>query len=800
MFRRFQTKLILLFVALFAVVQLASVVVVQNATKQNIFAQSRDELIKANDIFKDQLEDIANRLIEGTAILAQDFGFRRALATEDLPTILSTLDNLGARIGAERVLVVSLDNVVTADNADNFLLNQPFPFPSLIDDAIDMDWSNSVAYFDGAIYQVVAVPVRAPLPIATIVIAEHVNSEMAETLQRQATLPIEVSFLHKDGEDWRPTASTHTEEFKASLSAMLQSPNIPLAGEPLTLPLAGVDYVTLVDELQTPEATPGVYAVLQYSLDAALEPYQSLFLVLIGLAVLALLLTFVFSVIIARGVARPLTVLDQAARRIEAGDYSEKVQVNQVDEIGRLSVTFNDMMDGISEREEKIAYQSLHDTLTGLPNRRQFENRLHELLGAHGDQKDYVFSVLLIAIERFSEINNTLGHDNGDLLIKQIGSRLQNDVKQSDLLARLASDEFVILLPTIGCDDASLIGQRILDSFEQPFGTEGVNIDVSARIGIAAFPQHGSDPKTLLQRADIAVYEAMANKQHVAVYDFEQDPHKPERLSMMGELRKGLEQGEFEFYYQPKVDISTGKVTAVEALIRWIHPEHGFMPPDDFIPLAEQTGHVQKLTEWALREGFHQCRKWLDAGDRIRMGINLSARDLTNRSLPVMVQELLTEFDLPPELIILEITESAVMEDPQRALSVLNSLKNMGVSLAIDDYGIGYSSLSYLKKLPVSEIKVDKSFVMDLATNAEDEILVRSTIDLGHNLGLKVTAEGVEDIESLDKLAGFGCETAQGYHISKPLPASAFEEFMATSPYSPRTGADASVQGAVQTG
>ena len=797
MFRRFQTKLILLFVALFAVVQLASLVVVQNATKQNIFAQSRDELIKANDIFKDQLQDISNRLIEGTSLLAQDFGFRRALATEDLPTILSALDNLGARIGADRVLVVDLDNKVTADNADNFLLNQPFPFPDLLDTAIETEWSRSIVYFEQAIYLIAAVPVRAPLPIATIVIAEHVNSDMAADLQGQATLPIQVSFVYEDGETLRATASTHSSSNRQGLGSMFGPEGIGASTEPQTLPLDGVDFVTLVDQLETEAGSPNVFAILQYSLDEALEPYQSLFLVLIGLAVLALLLTFIFSVVIARGVARPLTVLDDAARRIEAGDYSEKVQVNQADEIGRLSGTFNDMMDGISEREEKIAYQSLHDTLTGLPNRRQFENRLREVLDLHANDKGYEFSVLLIAIERFSEINNTLGHDNGDLLIKQIGSRLQNDVKQSDLLARLASDEFVILMPKLNSEACESIGQRILDSFEHPFGTEGVNIDVSARIGIAAYPEHGNDPKSLLQRADIAVYEAAANKQHVAVYDAEQDPHKPERLSMMGELRKGLEQGEFEFYYQPKVDIKTGKITAVEALIRWIHPEHGFMPPDDFIPLAEQTGHVQKLTEWALREGFGQCRQWLDAGDRIRMGINLSARDLTNRSLPVMVHDLLTEFDLPPELIILEITESAVMEDPQRALSVLNSLKNMGVSLAIDDYGIGYSSLSYLKKLPVSEIKVDKSFVMDLATNAEDEILVRSTVDLGHNLGLKVTAEGVEDIESLDKLSSYGCETAQGYHISKPLPVAAFEEFMATSPYSSRSN---TVQDTAQTG
>jgi len=319
-FKRFQTKLILLFVALFTVVQVASLVVVQNATKQNIFAQSRDELIKANSIFKDQLEAIANRLIEGTSLLAQDFGFRRALATEDLPTILSSLDKLGARIGADRVLVVDLDNKVTADNANNFLLNQQFPFAALVEEAVEADWSTSVAYFDGAIYQIAAVPVRAPLPIATIIIAQHVNSDMAQSLQSQATLPIEVSFMYSDAEMWRTTASTHRDDLRTALGAMMATPTIPMLAEPVTISLTGIDYVTLVDELETPDGTPDVYAVLQYSLDEALEPYQSLFLVLIGLAGMALPLPFILSVVIAPRLAPPPTALDDAASWIAAGN------------------------------------------------------------------------------------------------------------------------------------------------------------------------------------------------------------------------------------------------------------------------------------------------------------------------------------------------------------------------------------------------------------------------------------------------------------------------------------------------
>jgi len=288
-----------------------------------------------------------------------------------------------------------------------------------------------------------------------------------------------------------------------------------------------------------------------------------------------------------------------------------------------------------------------------------------------------------------------------------------------------------------------------------------------------------------MQHADTAIYEAKQASDTYAVYDADIDPYKPERLTIMGELRQGLDKGQFRFFFQPKVDIATETLTGVEALIRWQHPERGFMSPDEFIPLAEQTGNIQKLTAWGLETAVKQSRAWADKGINIKIAVNLSARDLSNRRLPEQIGQLLALHRVPPDRLVLEITESAVMANTANILEVLTKLRGMGLTLSIDDYGTGYSSMAYLNRLPVQELKIDKSFVLKMAVNRPDDILVRSTIDLGHNLGLRVTAEGVEGAAALAMLQAYGCETAQGYFISKPLSVEDFEKFYATSRWSP---------------
>ena len=798
MFKRFQTKLVLFFVALFAVVQAFSYFTVESTVRGSILSEARNQLGKALEVFSNNVEDTTAAVAEGSTILATDFGFRQAVATKDSPTIMSALNNLGKRINADRVILVGVDNIVIGDTgmASDAAANgnivtmgsadAKFPFPEMIAQADDDGRAVAITVMDQQIYQTVVVPIRAPVTIASIVIGIEINNAYVRKLvDKKFTVPLDITFARSDADNiWTVGTTTLKPDMASQLVGILGSFDAKVTDAARTIRLGDGDFVSLFSTLTTPPNSPKVDAVIQYSLDASLLPFDKLFLTLIGLTALTLAVTLVGSFVIAGGVSKPIRLLDTAAQRIKSGNYTEKVTLTQKDEFGRLSDTFNQMMDGIALREAKIEYQSLHDPATELPNRLSFERKLSSAI-SEAEASKQALSVYLVQIGRFSEINNTLGHDVGDQMVRKIGENLQRIIKQSDIVSRHSSSMFALLLPGAGAHNVNPIVERILESFDEPISVGGNTIDLTAWIGEACYPEHGLTARMLLQRADTAIFEAKKTSRHYALYDAQLDPYKPERLSMMGELRAGIDRGEFRLYYQPKIDIASEKITAAEALIRWIHPVRGYMPPDDFIPLAEQTGNIQRLTSWALDTAIAQVAEWKAKGIDINVAINLSARDLNNRNLPHEVAGLLTKHGAEIKQLILEITESAVMEDPKQSMEVLSALNAMGAVLSIDDYGTGYSSMSYLKSLPVQEIKIDKSFVLKLSSNKGDEILVRSTIDLGHNLGLKVTAEGVEDRAALDILKSFGCETGQGYHVSKPVPAADFEKFFMTSRWSP---------------
>ncbi len=790
-FQRFQTRLVLFFGLLFVMIGAGTFLLVQAAIRNNIFEQARTQLSATKNIIDRRLADTAEALASGSVLLASDFGFRQAVATDDRATILSALRNLADRIDADRVLLIALDSTVHADTAtaDNALPgpDQAFAYSEMIDTADEQGSASATTVLDGRIYELVVVPVLAPLPIAWIVVGISSDNAFVTELQQASTVPVEVTFAFRaaDG-NWATPATTLPAEMNAALQPTLNQPERFLAG-PAVAAVNGRDYVTLVAQLPGPQAAPPVSVILQYSLDVALQPYQSLFLLLIGLAGAALVAALAGAALIARGVTKPIRVLDAAARRIQAGQYGEKIAVSQRDEIGRLSETFNQMMTGIGERETKIAHQARYDSLSGLPNRMSFEGHVADTIIARQDS-GRSFSVILLQIGRFSELINTLGHDTGDQLIRKIGKALRQIVPQPNAVARHASNIFAVELGTDDPAAVNLIVERILNQFDKAVSIAGFNIDVTATMGEARYPVHGTTARALMQHADTAIYQAKHTGRPYAVYDPQQDPHRPERLSMMGELREGLDNGQFLFFFQPKIDLSTETVTTVEALIRWNHPERGFVAPDQFIPLAEQTGSIRKLTAWALAAAIKQSRNWSDRGINVKIAVNLSAHDLGNRKLPEEIASLLTAYDVSPGRIILEITESAVMGNPSHAQEVLKSLSGMGLTLSIDDYGIGYSSLAYIKSLPVQEIKIDKSFVLKLADSRGDQILVKSTIELGHNLGLRVTAEGVEDRASLEILQNLGCDTGQGYFVSRPISAADFEAFFTTSRWSPHYG------------
>jgi diguanylate cyclase (GGDEF)-like protein len=419
---------------------------------------------------------------------------------------------------------------------------------------------------------------------------------------------------------------------------------------------------------------------------------------------------------------------------------------------------------------DRNRHQAMHDALTGLPNRMLLRDHVEQALAAASRTSGEV-AVLLIDLDRFKEINDTLGHSYGDDLLRQVGPRLESVLREGDTVARLGGDEFAVLLPAVdGRDEAQVVAERLREALHRRFDVQGVALDLEASVGIALSPWHGTDVEELLRNADIAMYVAKEVKAGAVVFCPEEHATGRTRLTVLGDLRTALESDDELFlHYQPKVTLDGERVEGLEALLRWQHPERGLIPPAEFIPIAEGTGIIIRLTERVLGMALGQMRRWLDAGLAVPVAVNLSARCLLDASLPDLVGRLLAEYRVPASLLRLEVTESAVMSDAARCMEVLERLHELGVRLSIDDFGTGYSSMVHLRRLPVDELKIDRSFVLGMTTMPQDAVLVRTAIDLGHNLGLTVVAEGVEGLEHVAALRDLGCDIAQGYHFARPM-------------------------------
>ena len=540
--------------------------------------------------------------------------------------------------------------------------------------------------------------------------------------------------------------------------------------------LAGDEYGTLLVPLQRSGDTL-VVAVLQRSLEDLLAPFTRLVRVLLALAAGAIAVAGVGALLIARGVTRPLSQLADLTRRIEDGDYSRPVEVEGTDEVGALARRFDDMRRGISRREEQISRLAYRDVLTGLPNRTLFNDRLQVAVEV-ARRASTPLAVLLMDLDRFKYINDTLGHPAGDLVLKEVGRRLQDLLRKSDTIARLGGDEFAMLLNGTAKEEASEVARKIALALEEPIALTPHAVDIRASVGVACMPEHGADAETLVRHADVAMYVAKrANLGH-SVYEPDRDERRDEQLTLLSELRRAIGQHQLRLVYQPKIALLGGELAGVEALVRWQHPTRGVVPPLQFIPFAEQTGFIRSVTGWVLEEAARQASAWRTAGRPIKVSANISVQDLLNPELPAIVTRALERYALPPSLLCLEITESGVMQDAAGAIEVLRRLHGLGVACSIDDFGTGQSSLAYMKQLMVDEVKIDRSFVRGIVHDHKDAAIVLSTIELGHNLGMTVVAEGVEDEASCDALRRLGCDQAQGYLFTAPLEAEALIDWI----------------------
>ena len=438
--------------------------------------------------------------------------------------------------------------------------------------------------------------------------------------------------------------------------------------------------------------------------------------------------------------------------------------------------------DALLRQSEINEHQALHDGLTGLPNRTLFRDRIEQAITI-AEREGGQVAVAMMDLDRFKDVNDSLGHHAGDALLVEIGKRLRGILRSSDTVARLGGDEFGVLISKPHTErDVLVVIEKIRSALERPVTIDGLALPAEGSIGIAMFPHHGDDVDTLVRHADVAMYGAKEEKGGYAFYEKSRNASDPARLTLVSELRRAIEERELVLYYQPKANLADGTVQSVEALLRWNHPTRGLVGPDEFIPLAQQTGLIKPLTLYVLDEALSQCRAWQRGGMTLSVAVNLSVRNLLDADFPDQVKHLLKKRRVDASLLELEITESTMLSDPVRTKRVLDKLSAMGIALSIDDFGTGYSSLAYLSQLPVNEIKIDRSFVMNMADSDNDAVIVRSTIDLARNLGLHVVAEGVETEQAWDHLSKLGCTLAQGYYLSRPVPAAELTEWLMRRP------------------
>ena len=813
---RLSGRIVLVSMALLLLVQAASFTVIRQTIDHNAHTQLADRLVLAERVWDRLLDQRAAKLNQGAAVLAADYGIREAVGTQDLATVRSALGNHGGRIGATLTALLDTRLAVQAlgEGADTTLAPALARLaPQLAERSAHKPGSGLVALVGGVAYQFVMVPMRAPALIGWVVMGFPLDQPLIDDMQ--AVSGVQAALLAQPANgapvllvsSLRPLARAAGAAGAAGAVGQAPSPAQPLVDVMADgdLQLAGEPH--LVATAVVAGGSEGrILLRVAGSVAQAVAPYRGLQWLLLIITLLGLALFGTGSVWTARRVTQPLRGLVRASERLGRGDYAEPVQhLEREDEIGELARAFDHMRINVSAQRQQIRQLAYRDRLTGLPNRLQFRDDVQQAIAAgtarhlaHGAAvgAPAQLVVLMLDLDRFKHVNDVLGYAFGDRLLAQVEQRLQQLVRDGDVVARLGGDEFALLMRGADIALAQQVAQRITAAFEVPMTIDDHTVDLSAGLGLAAWPEHAADADALLSRAEVAMYAAKRRTAGAQVYDPAVDTTSAMNLSLLSELRRALAQHELRLYLQPKIAITTGAVCGAEALVRWQHPTRGLVPPMEFIPFAEQTGFIRQLTLWMFEQAAAEQVALAMLGVR-RVSVNLSTRDLMDQDLPDKLEQILRRHRALADGFCLEITESAIMDDPQRAEATLNRLAERGYKLSIDDFGTGYSSLAYLKKLPVDELKIDKSFVMAMETDPGDAKIVRSTIDLAHNLGLTVVAEGIENAAVLALLHTLNCDEGQGYHMSKPLPVADFQDWVArwqAKPPAP-TGTPAALRG-----
>lgn len=756
-FRRLSTELTLVFAALFGAVLLLIAGAVYFAVESNSRDAVKAEMNASSAVFDRLWKLRADQLSSTADVLSRDFGFREAVATGDINTMRSALDNIQSRSDLNTAFIVDLDGrIVGVDDGMAARAD-----PGLVA-ALDGDpASRGVLMLNDAPYQAVSAPINAPTLIGWVVFAQRLGEAELGDLEKLSAIPLNARLYIRSGKgQWTATDKPSREAaavggdelakrvFRESNRTFIRIPeNDSIAGVKLLQPF-----------------TPGVTAalLLEYSLKGNQAKYRSMLIAIMAIGGAGLLALILGSWLVSRGVTGPISALHVAASRLTRGDLAE-VRIAGRNEIAELAATFNEMSAEIAAREKRITHLAQHDGETGLPNRAALDDRLAALREAHDRSRIFGVSV---GVDRFHQVRGAIGHELSARLVAEIAGCVSSRFSEV-YVGCVTSGTIGVVFHADSMEAARCVAAMLAETASRPMRLNADRIDVLATAGLACDADDGDLKLSLLERAEVAVAQARIRREQTAAFDRAAYGDPAAALSLMSSMIAGLDRGELFLAHQPKLDLRNGVIASAESLLRWRHPERGMIPPDAFIGMAEETGHIRPLTDWVLDRAIADQRQLRAEGCDIPLSVNISGRLIANEEF---AERALRQIRRANASICFEITETAVIDNPQLAIEVMKELSAAGVGLSIDDYGSGLSSLSYLRSIPAKELKIDRMFVQTLDRGSSDALLVKSTIDLAHSLGMTVTAEGVETAESLAILKAMGADTAQGYYIAKPLP------------------------------
>lgn len=770
MHNKFRNKLLITFAGLVFVALVFSSFAVYQAIKLNIRANAVEQLQVGKRVFLRLLENNNSNLTNQALLLANDFGFKRAIATNEEATILSVLNNHGNRIGAHLLLLLTPDGEISTTTHDispshseikQTIANQNNEFSTLI-------------VSEGSLYQVVLVPVKAPNLIAWVGLGFMIDNNITEDFK--TITKADISFLiHDNISDKINLISTLPSKFTTLKNDATQTTSFSLLLEKLQQSNWASEQVQLLKN-----DTQKVDLLIATSLTMAYASYRTLFIEIAVITIAALLISIFAVALIGHSITKPIKALVRASTQFANGNYSYNINIDSKNEFGVLAKALKDMRSAIFEREKRIKHQALYDFLTDIPNKVYMSEIIQHRLSEKAPHSE--FSLGLIKINNLSKLTDSYGIDWSNKLIRQVAERLQETLRRGDIISRQSTSQFLILYDDVNIKYIGLVADKVISAMQKAFICEDFEVYIKISIGLIVVPEHGNSRDDLLRRAHIALAHCKEENNSYVLYQLGQDEVHLRQIKLTYKLQQAIKEDALELHYQPKFNFQADTTTEVEALLRWNDSEMGPIFPDEFIPIAEKSGFINELTNWVLDTALKQAKVWQDQNIQLNVGVNISAHDLLQDSFVKYIKNKMKEYQLPPNSLVLEITESAMVVEPEKAIDYLKQLREYGIGLSMDDFGTGFSSLWQLKSMPINELKIDKSFVLNLSESAEDQKIVKSTIDLGHNLGHKVIAEGVENIESMQMLIAMGCDAAQGYYLSRPLSATNITAWLKDQP------------------